>query len=165
MASGPTPYVADGTDVPLIVGDGGGGFLPDVLPDDDIGWVTYDGDGAWLGGINGIGIGTLNFRIANWIDTEPLKIVQMQFTYDPGPIGLSPFIDEIIPFDPLGIDSVTNVGVVDGPIAGDPLGRDGLAEVRVGAGPGDKELITLKAIAALADANVILYDALVNECI
>ena len=33
----------------------------------------------------------------------------------------------------------------------------------VGAGPGDEELITLKAIAALADADVILYDALVNE--
>lgn len=35
----------------------------------------------------------------------------------------------------------------------------------VGAGPGDEELITLKAIAALADADVILYDALVNEAL
>jgi uroporphyrin-III C-methyltransferase len=33
----------------------------------------------------------------------------------------------------------------------------------VGAGPGDPELITLKAIKAIKDANVILYDALVNE--
>lgn len=32
----------------------------------------------------------------------------------------------------------------------------------VGAGPGDPELITLKAIKALAAADVILYDALVN---
>ena len=32
----------------------------------------------------------------------------------------------------------------------------------VGAGPGDPELITLKAIKALKDAQVILYDALVN---
>ena len=32
----------------------------------------------------------------------------------------------------------------------------------VGAGPGDVELITLKAIKALGDANVILYDALVD---
>lgn len=32
----------------------------------------------------------------------------------------------------------------------------------VGAGPGDPELITLKAIKAIADADVILYDALVN---
>lgn len=35
----------------------------------------------------------------------------------------------------------------------------------VGAGPGDKDLITMKGIKALADADVILYDALVNESI
>ena len=33
----------------------------------------------------------------------------------------------------------------------------------VGAGPGDPELITLKAINAIKEANVILYDALINE--
>ncbi|MEP0131461.1 MAG: uroporphyrinogen-III C-methyltransferase [Eudoraea sp.] len=33
----------------------------------------------------------------------------------------------------------------------------------VGAGPGDLELITLKAIKALQDANVVLYDALVDK--
>lgn len=33
----------------------------------------------------------------------------------------------------------------------------------VGAGPGDIELITLKAIKALESADVVLYDALVNE--
>ena len=33
----------------------------------------------------------------------------------------------------------------------------------VGAGPGDVELITLKAIKALENADVVLYDALVNE--
>ena len=33
----------------------------------------------------------------------------------------------------------------------------------VGAGPGDPELITLKAINAIRSANVILYDALVNS--
>lgn len=33
----------------------------------------------------------------------------------------------------------------------------------VGAGPGDPELISLKAIKALEAANVVLYDALVNE--
>ncbi len=32
----------------------------------------------------------------------------------------------------------------------------------VGAGPGDEDLITLKAINALKDANIVLYDALVN---
>ena len=33
----------------------------------------------------------------------------------------------------------------------------------VGAGPGDVELITLKAVKAIENADVILYDALVNE--
>lgn len=33
----------------------------------------------------------------------------------------------------------------------------------VGAGPGDQDLITVKGIKALADADVVLYDALVNE--
>ena len=33
----------------------------------------------------------------------------------------------------------------------------------VGAGPGDAELITLKAIKALENADVVLYDALINE--
>ena len=33
----------------------------------------------------------------------------------------------------------------------------------LGAGPGDKDLITLKGVKALSQANVVLYDALVNE--
>jgi len=35
----------------------------------------------------------------------------------------------------------------------------------VGAGPGDIDLITLKAIKAIESANVILYDALINEAL
>lgn len=33
----------------------------------------------------------------------------------------------------------------------------------VGAGPGDLDLLTLKAVKALAEANVVLYDALAND--
>jgi uroporphyrin-III C-methyltransferase len=43
-----------------------------------------------------------------------------------------------------------------------PSGARGLLTV-VGAGPGDIELITLKAIKTLENADVVLYDALVNE--
>lgn len=43
-----------------------------------------------------------------------------------------------------------------------PLQKKGRLTV-VGAGPGDIELITLKAIKALENADVVLYDALVNE--
>ena len=35
----------------------------------------------------------------------------------------------------------------------------------VGAGPGDEDLITIKAIKAISSADVILYDALVNEAL
>lgn len=43
-----------------------------------------------------------------------------------------------------------------------PLENRGRLTV-VGAGPGDMELITLKAIKTLENADVVLYDALVNE--
>lgn len=43
-----------------------------------------------------------------------------------------------------------------------PLGIKGLLTV-VGAGPGDVDLITLKAVKVLKKADVVLYDALVNE--
>ncbi|WP_445736015.1 uroporphyrinogen-III C-methyltransferase [Mariniflexile sp.] len=43
-----------------------------------------------------------------------------------------------------------------------PLGARGRLTV-VGAGPGDVDLITLKAIKAIESADVILYDALINE--
>ena len=33
----------------------------------------------------------------------------------------------------------------------------------VGAGPGDPELITLKALNTLKDAKVVLFDALINR--
>lgn len=124
-----TTQPADGVTVPLVIGDGLGGMPPEVLPSGDIAWVPYDGDGGYLGGALGTGGGTLNFRVGNWIDTEPLKIIRMQMTYDPGPAGLAPAITNVIPFDANDpITSVAPVGLVDTPIAGDPSGRRHLLE-------------------------------------
>ena len=47
-------------------------------------------------------------------------------------------------------------------LSGVEMGDRGRLTV-VGAGPGDEDLITLKAIKAIESANVILYDALINE--
>ena len=117
-----TNYVADGSSVATVNGDGGGGFPPQMSAGGDIGWVSYN-DGGWQGGIGGTGPGSLNFRIANWIDDEPLKIVWMQMTYDRGPALGSPFIEFIIPTDPEPITRIEQVSVTDGPISGDALGR------------------------------------------
>lgn len=53
-----------------------------------------------------------------------------------------------------------NIKDIDNPIP--PSGVRGQLTV-VGAGPGDADLITLKAIKAIKSADVILYDALINE--
>ena len=77
-----TTTVADGTEVPLVVGDGIGGMPPDVLPDGDIAWTAGDGDGGYIGTGAGIAEGTLNFRVGNWIDEEGLDEYNMDSDYE-----------------------------------------------------------------------------------
>jgi uroporphyrin-III C-methyltransferase len=43
------------------------------------------------------------------------------------------------------------------------LSRSGPKVTLVGAGPGDPDLLTIKGVKALAEADVVLYDALANE--
>jgi uroporphyrin-III C-methyltransferase len=59
------------------------------------------------------------------------------------------------------INNLSNQKTINS-IVDTPLQKKGRLTV-VGAGPGDIELITLKAIKALENADVVLYDALVNE--
>ena len=123
FASGPMTYVADGVEVPYIGGDGGGGFPSDLLTAGDISWSSYDGDGAWTANPGGADDAMLNFRVSNWVDTEPLKIIRVQMVYDRGGTSSAPYVFDIIPFDPLGTDSITPISVTDTPIPLDALDR------------------------------------------
>ncbi len=58
-------------------------------------------------------------------------------------------------------DGSVRVGIPPSGLPAGQAGARGLLTV-VGAGPGDVELITLKAIKALQSANVVLYDSLVD---
>lgn len=119
---GSSPYAADATSFTMY--DGDGFTVPEpssVLPSGNISWNSYDGDGGWTGGVGG---GALNFRVANWVDTEPIKYVRVQITYDRGAAGLDPYISFIIANDIADPDPVeTFIGATDGPIASDPAGR------------------------------------------
>ncbi len=98
----------DGTSVTPVVGDAGG--VPLAIPGSGINWSPFDGTGAWTGAMFG---GTLGFEIPNWIDQEPIKYLQIQMTYDRGPLGLSPFVLEMNAFDPAGILDISLTGAVE----------------------------------------------------
>lgn len=115
------PIPPDGA-LPVIVGDGmGPGVVPLATMSGAIAWFpSFDGDGAWLGtGPPGID-GYIDLLIPNWIDQEPLKIIQVQMTIQPqGGNPPRPHVESISASDPLGIDSVVRMSVVERLI--DPL--------------------------------------------
>jgi uroporphyrin-III C-methyltransferase/precorrin-2 dehydrogenase/sirohydrochlorin ferrochelatase len=69
------------------------------------------------------------------------------------------------PREPVPIDEATANRLIDelarGPASGEASGRVTL----VGAGPGEAELLTLKAVRALQSADVILFDDLISEAV
>ena len=102
----PTP--PDGTIVPVI-GDGGGSPLASMSG--DILWDQFDGDGAWIGGGQaGSPGGQIVLDIPNWIDSEPIKWLQIQMTvqrytimHSDGTTQLvTPHVASIDAFDPTG---------------------------------------------------------------
>jgi PEP-CTERM motif len=117
-----TPAPPDGT-TPPIIGDGlGPGGIPTATM---FGFIThfpsYDGDGAWLGsGPTPGSLGFIELLIPNWIDQEPVKLIQIQMTIQPqGGNPLRPFVQSILASDPAGIDDVTRLNISE--ILIDPL--------------------------------------------
>jgi hypothetical protein len=106
-ANNPDP--PDGT-LPTVVGNGGPFPGPMASMGGAISWDPFDGDGAWIG--NGpIGsMGQIALDIPNWIDTNPIKWVQIQMTVqqytttdplDPTKMILvTPYVDTIGNFSP-----------------------------------------------------------------
>ena len=68
---------------------------------DGMTWQPLDhdgqGPGSWVAGPSG---GTMNFYVPNWIDLEPLKIIQVQIAFDsPGITGAHPNVSYVDGFD------------------------------------------------------------------
>ncbi len=107
----PSSGAPDGN-VPAVVGDSGG--LPNATPSGNIIWDTFDGTGAWIGQPGG---GEITFDIPNWIDTEPIKYLHIQMTYQPNPTAGSPLIS-VNAYDPSGPTSIAQTHVMEFTIPG-----------------------------------------------
>jgi hypothetical protein len=114
------PVPPDGDIIP-VVGDGLGptGF-PEATISGPLTWDPWDGNGAWIGtGPDPLALGFIDLQIPNWIDTEPIKFLQIQITTQPritqpspGVILVeNPFVAGIAASDPAGIIDVTRLNV------------------------------------------------------
>ena len=103
----------DGTSILPVIGNSGG--QPLAIPGLGINWNPFDGSGAWIGQApNG---GKIGFEIPNWIDTEPIKFIQIQMTYSPNPTIPFPGVTLMNASDPLGV-AIAQTGVQDFPLGG-----------------------------------------------
>lgn len=114
----PSAGPPDGTSVTPVIGNSGG--QPLAVPDiTTLNWIPFDGTGAWTAPIPGGG--AIGFEIPNWIDLEPIKFLQIQMTYVPGPTGQGPFTQNWNAFDPNGITSILQTSANDTGIPGTNL--------------------------------------------
>ena len=156
----PNWYYPDGTSVPLVVGDGGNGdqFAPPTSFGGPFGltWQSANGAGQWVSDSDGNG---MFFYIPNWIDTQPIKHLRMQITYNQLSGTNSPSIIGLFADDPLG----TNV--VPGPITTTPLGGtrfQRLEQWDIIPNP-DRERITLLVPSGIAIDQIVIDTISVPE--
>jgi hypothetical protein len=147
----------DGTSIVPVIGDSGG--VPLAIPGPGIAWDPFDGTGAWIGQTGG---GTMRFELPNWIDTEPIKFIQIQMTFQPNPSLPFPGVTQMSAFDPLGV-AIAQTNVQEFPIPGSTNGMwQRIEEWRIWPNP-DSEFFQITILPDIALSQVVVDTISVPE--